>query len=93
MSKPWIFPDELPDPRSSIKTDVYKLIISLILEYNIKYNKFISVNEIWHIFQSHPSIRKNKDYQYYLLAILGKCKAYNQLFIDNNGDLLEIKPG
>ena len=93
MLHPWIFPDGLPDPKSSIETDVHKLIISLILEYNIKYNQFISVTTIWKIFQYHPSIRKNKGYQNYLLLILGHCKAYNQLFIDNNGNLIQIRPG
>jgi hypothetical protein len=91
MLRPW-FSNRLPNPKSLIESDVRDLIISFIYEYYIKYNKFVTVTEVWEIFQKHPSIRNNKDYKIYLLLILGTCKAHSQLYLDATHNIIQIEP-
>ncbi len=87
------FSDRLPNPRSSIEEDVRNLLISFIYEYYIKYNRFVTVVEIWDMFQKHPSIRNHNDYKIYLLVILGNCKANDKLYLDASHNIIQIEPG
>jgi hypothetical protein len=89
---PW-FPNRPPSFRSSIESDVRNLLISFIYEYYIKYNRFVTVIEIWDMFQKHPSIRNHNDYKIYLLLILGNCKANAKLYLDASHNIIQIEPG
>lgn len=89
--RPW-FSDRLPNPRSSIESDVHNLILSFIYEYHIKYDRFVTVTEVWEMFQKHPSIRNHKDYKTSLLLILGNCKAHTKLYLDTAHTIIQIEP-
>jgi hypothetical protein len=89
--RPW-FSDRLPNPRSSIESDVKNLLIIFIYEYYIKYNRFVTVTEIWEMFQKHPSIRNHKDYKTSLLLILGKYKVHIKLYLDVDNNIIQIEP-
>jgi hypothetical protein len=87
------FSDRLPNPRSSIESDVKNLLISFIYEYYIKYNRFVTVIEVRKMFQKHPSIRNHKDYKKSLLLILGNYKANAKLYLDASHNIIQIEPG
>ncbi len=89
--RPW-FSDRLPNPESSIESDVRNLIISFIYEYYITYDRLVTVVEIWEMFQKHPSIQNNKEYKIYFLLTLGNCKDHRQLYLDNNCNIIQIEP-
>lgn len=85
---PWGFKEQ--NPRSEIYEDVKKLIISLIVEYQVKYNRYITAIEIWEAFHTHPSIRNHTDYKFYLLMMLPNCPANSKLDVDKYGNIIVI---
>jgi len=89
---PW-FPNRLPSFRSSIESDVKNLLISFIYEYYIKYNRFVTVVEVWQIFQKHPSIKNDREYILLFLLILGNYKANAKLYLDASHNIIQIEPG
>jgi hypothetical protein len=80
------------DPNSEIADDVRKLIISLIVEYQVKYNQYITALEVWEAFHTHPSIRNHTDYKFYLLMMLPNCPIKAKLDVDNDGNIIVIQP-
>lgn len=87
---PWGFKEQ--NPRSKIAEDVRKLIISLIVEYQIQYNQYITAIEVWKVFNSHPSIRNHRDYNFHLLTTLPNCPIKAKLDVDNDGNIIVIQP-
>jgi hypothetical protein len=86
------FSDRLPNPRSSIEEDVRNLLISFIYEYYIKYNRFVTVVEIWKMFQKHPSIKNDREYILFFLLILGNYKANATLYLDAAHNIIQTEP-
>jgi hypothetical protein len=86
---PW-FPNKLPSFRSSIESDVKNLLISFIYEYYIKYDRFVTVVEIWEMFQKHPSIENHREYKTFILLMLGNFKTNTRLYLDEHHDIIQI---
>lgn len=85
---PWGFKEQ--DPRSEIYEDVKKLIISLIVEYQVKNNRYITAIEIWEAFHTHPSIKNHADYNFHLLTTLPNCRRNAKLDVDKDGNIIVI---